>query len=151
MREFRTSIEIDAPMEQAWNVLADLERWPEWTASVASVEVLDPGPPAVGTRARVCQPKLRPVVWTITEWHPPHRFVWVASSIGLRMTAGHELTRRGTGSALLLTLTFAGPLAAVAALAGGKLARQYMDLEANGLKARSEAPVSPVRWSEGPA
>ena len=139
MREFRTSVDIEATVEQAWSVLTDIERWPEWTASVTSAELVDPGPPLVGTRARVHQPKLSPAVYTITEWHPPHRFVWVARRPGLRTIAGHEVIRRGGACSVLLTVNFAGLLGSVAALAGGKLTREYMGLEANGLKARCEA------------
>ncbi|MEW5989941.1 MAG: SRPBCC family protein [Chloroflexota bacterium] len=47
----RTSIEIDAPIERAWAVLADIERQPEWMHDLKSVEVLTPPPIGVGTRA----------------------------------------------------------------------------------------------------
>jgi len=54
---FTDSIDIQAPTEVVWAVWSDIERWPEWTASVARVERLDPGALAVGLRARIHQPK----------------------------------------------------------------------------------------------
>ena len=35
---FERSVEIAVPAEQAYAVYADVERWPEWTDSVESVE-----------------------------------------------------------------------------------------------------------------
>ena len=47
----RTSIEIDAPIEQVWAVLADIERQPEWMHDLRDVRVITPPPVGVGTRA----------------------------------------------------------------------------------------------------
>ena len=47
----RTSIEIDAPVERVWAVLADIERQPEWMHDLREVRVLTPPPVGVGTRA----------------------------------------------------------------------------------------------------
>jgi uncharacterized protein YndB with AHSA1/START domain len=42
MREFAVSSEISAPVEGVWTVLADVERWPQWTASVSQIAILTP-------------------------------------------------------------------------------------------------------------
>ena len=47
----RTSIEIDAPVERVWAVLADLARQPEWMHDLREVRLLTPPPVGVGTRA----------------------------------------------------------------------------------------------------
>jgi carbon monoxide dehydrogenase subunit G len=47
----RTSIEIEAPVERVWAVLADIERQPEWMHDLREVRVLTPPPVGVGTRA----------------------------------------------------------------------------------------------------
>src|SRR5262245_35791195 len=68
----RTSdaIDIDAPAGLVWSVYSDVARWPEWTASVTSVELSPDAPLAVGSTARIKQPRLPNVEWTVTtlEW-----------------------------------------------------------------------------------
>ena len=47
--EFMTSatvkrvFEVDAPLEEAWQRLAEVERWPEWAPHITSVTVSPPG------------------------------------------------------------------------------------------------------------
>ena len=67
MTYFSLSVEIRASSERVWEVLSDLEGWPAWTPTVTSVQRVDPGPLAVGSRVRICQPKLLPAVWQLTE------------------------------------------------------------------------------------
>ena len=83
MREFSANVDIAATPERVWQVLAEVERWPEWTPSVLSVERLNAAPLGAGSQVRIQQPKLRPAVWTITRWEPTKQFVWVSSSPGL--------------------------------------------------------------------
>ncbi len=58
-------IRINASPDVVWETLADVERWPEWTRSVRSVELLD-GTLADGHRVRIRQPKLPSLAWTST-------------------------------------------------------------------------------------
>jgi uncharacterized membrane protein len=53
---FQDSIHVAAPAERVFAVYADVTRWPEWTASITSVELLDAGPLAIGARARMPSP-----------------------------------------------------------------------------------------------
>jgi uncharacterized membrane protein len=138
MAAFVQKIVVHAPVERAWGVLADLERWPEWTASMRSVRALGGTPPGAGARYRVEQPKLQPAVFTITEWRPPQTFTWHMGSPGLSAVAVHTLTPVPEGCELELRLEYGGLLGGLVAWLAGGLTRDYMRLEAEGLKRRSE-------------
>jgi uncharacterized membrane protein len=136
--EFGTAIQISAPPEQVWAVISDIERWPEWTPSVTRIERLDPGPLAVGHRARIRQPRLLPAIWRVTALEPGRGFTWVTQSPGIRATGGHWVERTGDGSHAHLTLRFEGALAGLVARFFGTLTTRYLALEARGLKERCE-------------
>ena len=133
-------IDIAAPQERVWAVMSDVERWPEWTRSVTRVERLDRGPLAVGSRARVRQPRFPAAVWTVTALEPGRFFEWRSPAPGLLSVGGHRVEAAGDGgSRVTLSLTWSGPLAAVMRLLFGKLSRRYVEMEARGLKRRAEA------------
>ena len=132
-------IEIAAPPARVWAVMSDVARWPEWTASVTSVEPLDGAPLGTGRRYRVRQPRLAAAVWTVTTLEPERGFTWRAVVPGLTSEGVHRIEASGTGSRVTLGIAWSGPLAIVIRLIFGGLSRRYVDLEAEGLKRRSEA------------
>jgi len=56
--------------------MADVVRWPEWTASISRVKLLSPGPLRVGSRVRIHQPKLPGAIWRVMEFNPGAGFTW---------------------------------------------------------------------------
>lgn len=133
-----TSVAIDAAPERVWAVLADVERWPEWTASMSRVQRLDEGDLAVGTRVRIKQPRLPAITWRVTELEPGRGFSWSATSPGVTTMADHRLTTLGQAVTVDLVIRRSGPLAgALNALSAG-LTRRYLQMEADGLKRRCE-------------
>ena len=53
MARLREHVDIDAPPERVWAVVAeDVKNAPKWTSNLAKAEKLDPGSPGVGTRYR---------------------------------------------------------------------------------------------------
>ena len=46
------SVNIDAPPEKVFAVLCDVERWPEWTSTMTSVQRMQSGSFAVGSCAQ---------------------------------------------------------------------------------------------------
>ncbi|WP_460683527.1 SRPBCC family protein [Modestobacter lapidis] len=46
--EQSTTIDVEASVEQVWEVLREVGQWPEWAPTVTSVRRLDDGPLAVG-------------------------------------------------------------------------------------------------------
>lgn len=132
-------IEIGVPPEAVWPHIADVERWREWTPSITSIEPLDPGGLAVGVRFRVLQPKFPPVVWRVSSVVPGRSFEWVARSPGMTSTGRHVVEPRpGGGSVVTLAVIQEGFLAAVVGRMLAPLSRSYVEMEAEGLKRRSE-------------
>ncbi|SNX94595.1 Polyketide cyclase / dehydrase and lipid transport [Geodermatophilus sabuli] len=121
--EQSTRIDVEAPVEQVWEVLREVERWPEWASTVTSVRRLDDGPLAVGSRVRVEQPRIPPTEDVVTELEPGRSFIWVATGPGVRATARHLLEDLGTGGTrVTLTVEQAGPVGRVM---GRFVAAQY--------------------------
>jgi uncharacterized protein YndB with AHSA1/START domain len=137
--EFQTSTHINARVERVWEILIDVERWPEWTRSMSTVKRLDPGPLTIGSRARITQPKLPTVVWQVTELTPLQSFSWTARGLGITSVADHRLASTDGGTDLTLALRQTGPLSAVLGMVTGELTRRYLEMEAQGLKQRSES------------
>lgn len=138
MRQFSKTISIAATPSAVWRVLADVDAWPQWTKSVTSVERLNQQSMALGTQVRIVQPKLKPAVWTVTEWQAEKSFTWVSKNPGVTVTAGHEIVRTSAGCDVVLTIHFGGLLGGVIGLLVGRLTNEYMTMEANGLKHRAE-------------
>ena len=135
-RLFETTRHIDSPAQQVWDVLFDVERWPEWTPTIDAVERLDDGPLHVGSRARVRQPRLPRASWTVTEVVAGRSFTWVASGPGMRTIARHEVVPDESGSTLRLSIEQCGPMGAVAATLWRGLTQRYIELEAESLDKR---------------
>jgi uncharacterized membrane protein len=137
--EQSTRIDVEAPVEQVWEVLIDVERWPEWATTVTSVRRVDDGPLAVGSRVRVEQPRIPPTEYAVTELEPSRSFTWAASAPGVRTTARHMLEDLGSGGTrVTLAVEQAGPVGVVMGRFYRRLTDRYLTAEAAGLKARSE-------------
>ncbi len=137
---FEKSIEIDAPRQQVWDVLSDLEAWPERIETVETVELLTPAPITKGSRVRLKQPKLPEGTWDITAWDAPSFFEWTQKTGGITSVAGHRVEALGEDrSRLTLTLDMRGFLIPIIALFYRKLTNDYMNLEAEGMKRAAES------------
>ncbi|MFC0626574.1 SRPBCC family protein [Kribbella deserti] len=136
---FEHRFPVNVPAERVWEVYSDVERWPEWTASITSVERLDPGPLRVGARTRIKQPRLPEAIWTVTEWQPDEYFAWVSTVPGIRTTAGHRVEPTATGALVTASVDQSGPLGPLFAVLLRGLTNRYLSLEATGLQTRCES------------
>ena len=92
-----------------WDVLSDLEAWPQRIETVDVVEVLTPPPMSKGSRVRLKQPKLPEGTWDVTSWDAPSYFEWTQKTGGTTSVAGHRVEALGEGRArLTLTLDMRG-------------------------------------------
>ena len=136
---FEQSIDIDARQQRVWDVLVDLEAWPERIETVDAVELLTPAPLGEGSRVRLRQPKLGEGTWEVTVWDSPSYFEFRQQSGGVSTVAGHRVEALEEGrSRLTLTLEMRGPLVPVVFLFKG-LTNRYMTIEAQGIKRAAES------------
>jgi len=137
---FEHFIEIDAPQHRVWDVLTDLEAWPQRIETVDFVELLTPPPIATGSKVRLKQPKLPEGTWDITVWEAPSYFEWTQKTSGVTSVAGHRIEALdGDRSRLTLTLDMRGlPVAVIGRFYKG-LTNRYMSLEAEGMKRAAES------------
>lgn len=142
-RFFETTRPINASPVSVWEVISDVARWPQWTPTIDSVELLDQGPLRVGTRAKVRQPKLPQALWEVTEVVEGEHFTWEAKGPGMKTIARHVVTPVGTGSTITLSIEQTGLMGAVAATVWRGLTQRYIELEAESLDKRvTSAPAS---------
>ena len=137
--EQSVTVEIAAPPERVWEVLIDVERWPEWTETVTSVKRLDEGALRTGARATINQPKIPETEYVVTELDPGRSFTWVAKGPGVTTTARHDVeASSGGGSRVVLSVVQSGLLGSVMGRFYRGLTDRYLANEAAGLKARCE-------------
>jgi uncharacterized membrane protein len=133
------SIEIHAPAQLVWEVFSDVQRWPEWTASVTSLVGKDGANLAVGKRFSIKQPGMSKLVWKVTEIDRGSSWTWVQRSPGVLVTARHWVTGQPGGRTLVRQqLEQRGVLGALVGRMMIKKTKRFLELEAQGLKARSE-------------
>jgi uncharacterized membrane protein len=134
-----SSIEIDAPAAVVWDVFTDVERWPEWTASVTRLVALDGPGLAVGKRFEIKQPRMPKLVWEVTDLADGTSWTWVQRSLGGKATAGHEvIATAGDRTLVRQRIHQQGPVGALVGRLMRRTTKRYLQLEADGLKERSE-------------
>lgn len=138
MAKFITSLTINASQEAVLKVLSNVAHWHEWTPTVTKVEVLDTPEIKLNNRYKVFQPKLQPVVWTVTELNSAN-FTWESKSPGMHMVAEHVVKSVSANqSEVTLTFAFNGWLGNLIGKMYGKMTEEYVQTEAQSLKKRVE-------------
>lgn len=140
---FSISIDIKTPVDRVFEVMADTERWHEWTPSVTSIKRLDAGEFKVGSKAVIRQPKFPPALWKITAidgTSAQRSFTWENRAPGIRVIAHHSAEPTPTGTRATLSVKYEGFLATILGRMTRNITNRYLAAEAFGLKARSENP-----------
>jgi uncharacterized membrane protein len=136
---FDHSTTIQAPADRVWQVFSDVERWPEWTPTVESVERLDPGPLQLGARTRIRQPKLPVAIWEVTELTDGEFFEWVSKAPGITTTGQHRVISTPEGTVATATIIQEGPLGWLFGRLYAGLTKRYIRTETERLKQISES------------
>ena len=138
---FSRSVDIAAPADRVWEVMTDFTRWKEWTPTVTRIDALDADMLRVGSRARILQPKLPPAMWRLTAVST-HDFTWVSKSPMVTVTARHHIEALDSSSCrATLSIQFGSLFGGVVAWLTRSINERYLELEAAGLKGRSENPA----------
>ena len=134
-----SSVAINAPADVVWRVFTEVERWPEWTASVTRLAGLDGPDIAVGNRFEIEQPRMPKLLWVVSHVIPGQSWTWVQRSPGGMTTAHHEVIATADGATQVnQELDQRGVIGVPVGLLMRRMTRRYLEMEGRGLKARSE-------------
>jgi carbon monoxide dehydrogenase subunit G len=138
--EYEKSLTVAARPAQVWEVLSDIERWPERITTYEEVRLLEDGDLRVGSRAHVKQKGLKAGEWEVSELVEDRTFTWASKQPGVHIVARHTVSTDDDGTThLTLVLEQSGWLSGLVTLTLGRKVREYVDLEAAALKAAAEA------------
>lgn len=93
MKRVHISRTIDAPAADAWTVLVDLARWPEWGPSVRSA-TLGGAPMRLGSRGTVTTAVGVALPFEVTEFEPGRCWSWKVAGVP---ATDHSVEPIGTG------------------------------------------------------
>ena len=74
-----STIEIDRPQEEVWAYVDDVQKQPQWQASLVASRIVSDGPTRVGTRfvqTRQIPGGAREMTNEITDYDPPRMSSW---------------------------------------------------------------------------
>ena len=127
--QISVTFDVQASADRVFSVLQDVERWPEWTATMTAVKKMDDGPLVVGSKVRV---------WLVTELDKNRVFTWGTRSPGIQVTGDHRIESVGSSSRVTLSLDVSGLLGPLVSRLFRGLNERYVATEAKGLKERCE-------------
>jgi carbon monoxide dehydrogenase subunit G len=130
-------IHIDAPPARVWQVMADVERWPEWTPSVIAVRRNDDGPLRIGSSAEVDLRGTPKATWTVTQLDEGRSFWWESDATP-SVAGGHIIEPDGDGANVTLAIHPRGIIGALLSPLIVRMSRANVETEAAGLKRRCE-------------
>jgi hypothetical protein len=138
MAKWERTIEIEASPARVWEVMADVARWPQWTASIISLES-PAGGMALGAAAKVHARGTPKSTFRVSEWQPGERFTWETKVRGVRSVAHHIIEPAGQGrSRVKLAVELEGLMATLSKPFLNRRIVENLELESAGLKRESE-------------
>jgi len=138
--EYEKTLVVDTDPARVWEVLSDIERWPERITTYEQVRRLDDGRLRVGSCAHVKQKGLAGSQWEVSELVEDTTFTWSSRQPGVRTVGRHTVSTDADGKTrLTLVLEQSGWLSGLVTMVLGRKVKEYVDLEAEALKAAAEA------------
>jgi uncharacterized protein YndB with AHSA1/START domain len=102
-----SEIEIAAPPEIVWDVIADFDSWPEWNPEVKSMSI--GGPVAEGTRFRWSAGP-GTITSTLQRVERPNLIVWTGKTLGIDAVHVWRFEPRDSGTLVRTEESWAGLL-----------------------------------------
>jgi uncharacterized membrane protein len=151
MPTYRVTQRVNAPAETVWRILSDVLAWPEWLSTVTNVSLLEGEALQPGSKFKVAQPKLHPVVWQVTTLKQGQCFTWESTNPGTRLWANHIVRAISPEeSEVELQFRFSGPFGIPLGWVAGPITRKYIASEAASLKCRAESCARRASERSGP-
>lgn len=100
---------LDAPPRLVFAIVTDIAAWPEVISAVEAIEMLTPGPVAIGARFRERRAmfgRMATEEMTVAGMEVPRKLVLTAFNHGTAYRAEHLVVAQGTGTRV--TLDFEG-------------------------------------------
>ncbi len=83
------SFVVRAPLEVAWNHLAQIEAWPSWAKHIRSVVKSPSGPLSRVTHGTLWLTNGVKTTFRMTEFEPPRHWKWAGSFLGSQILYDH--------------------------------------------------------------
>lgn len=133
------SFHIDATPADAWAVLTDIERWPEWTDTITRMSAEAGAPLGIGARVHVESPDGRKTEWTVTEFDEPRSLTWqMRPAAGVIVSSGHTIVPEGDGARVTFVVSTRGWVGRILAPLVDRQLRPNLESEVAGFKMRAE-------------
>jgi uncharacterized membrane protein len=98
----RRRFDVDVPLEQAWDVLADVESWPTWAPHIRSVTVEPSGPLGPSSSGMLRLRGGMRATFRMAAWEPPRLWAWVGRAGGLTVHYDHRFEPGAEGSTTMV-------------------------------------------------
>ena len=132
-------IQIEAPIETVWDVLADLSAWPTWNHDVKSMAVEGTLEPGSVFRWKSGSASL---VSTLATVDPPHEIGWTGVSMGIHAVHVFHLEPVDGGTSARSAESFRGFIPSVLKGYSRKILRRGIDGILTSLKTEAERRTS---------
>ena len=130
-----SDVDVAAPLEVTWDVIADFERWPEWNPGVKSLSI--DGPVAPGTTFKWRSGPLS-ITSNLQEVERPRTIGWTGNALGIRAVHVWRFEPIEGGTRVHTEESWAGPIPRLLPGRMQKTLQQSFDDEMPHLKAEVE-------------
>ena len=140
MREVvREEIVVNGPPREVWSHLAQLKEWPSWAGHIRRMDPTPPGELTADTRVVLHMSAGPRATMKVTEYDPPHRWVWEGRSMGVTTRFEHKFEEVDDARTRIWFQAWtSGPLSFIGGRIFGRMMPRYLTVALPRLKAEIE-------------